>query len=161
MMHKVFFLFLLISSLLFSACQPGPSVDIPFRAYVIIPAGLNTGLSHHFVIDSIPGVNFDDLTDAQPAYVTLSVEYGESNLDFIHQAYFTTKDGTMKQEMAYQTNLPISNFSSIQLYPSILNMSSHITKSRFSMELKLIFRAIPVTETRIRIDFGVQGVLGG
>ena len=29
------------------------------------------------------------------------------------------------------------------------------------MELKLIFRSFPVTETKIRIDFGVQGVLGG
>ena len=160
-MHKICYLLVLIGSLIFNSCQPGPTLDIPFRAYVTIPPGLNTGLSHHFVLDSIPGVSFESLVDAQPAYVTLSVEYGESNLDFIHQAFFMTKDGTIKQEMAYQTDLPISNYSSIQLYPSILNMSTHVSQDRFSMELKMIFRAIPITETRIRIDFGVQGVLGG
>ena len=67
----------------------------------------------------------------------------------------------MIREMAYQTDLPISNFRSIQLYPSILDMSEHVTQDLFEMELKLILRSIPVTETRIRIDFGVQGELGG
>lgn len=63
--------------------------------------------------------------------------------------------------MAYQTNLPVTNAGTVQLYPSILDMKDHITKDAFEMELKLIFRSIPVTETRIRIDFGVQGTLGG
>ena len=40
-------------------------------------------------------------------------------------------------------------------------MVQHITQDDFDMQLKLIFRAIPVTETRIRVDFGVQGELKG
>ncbi|MCH2021265.1 MAG: hypothetical protein MK207_02195 [Saprospiraceae bacterium] len=160
-MGKISYLFLLSVCIFFNACQKGPSVDIPFRAYVTIPAGLNTGLSHHFIVQNIPGVNYENLEDAQPAYVTLTIEYGEINLDFIQQGFFLTRDGTLTQEIAYQTNLPITNYSSIQLYPSILNMSEHISQDLFDMELKLIFRSIPVTETKIRIDFGIQGVLGG
>jgi len=157
-MHR-FFCFIIIVCL-FSACQKGPVIDIPFRAYVTIPAGLNTGFSHHFVVGDIPGINRDDLIDAQPAYVTITVDYGENNLDFIQQAYFYTVDGTERQEMAYQTDLPITNAGTLQLYPSILNMKEHITKDVFEMELKMIFRSIPITETRLVIDFGLQATLG-
>ncbi|MBL4650261.1 MAG: hypothetical protein JKY03_11060 [Aureispira sp.] len=154
------FFCLIIIACSFSACQKGPIIDIPFRAYVIIPAGLNTGFSHHFVLRDIPGINREDLIDAQPSYVTMTVEYGENNLDFIQQAYFYAIDGTDRQEMAYQTNLPITNAGTIQLYPSILDMKDHVTKNEFEMELKVIFRSIPITETRIIIDFGVQATLG-
>lgn len=145
---------------LFFACDKGPKVDVPFRAYVTIPAGLNTGFSHHFRIKNIPGATFDNLLEANPAYVTLEVDYGENNLDFIHQAFFYTVKDNKRREMAYQDNLPLTNASTVQLYPSILEMKDHITQDNFEMELKVIFRAIPVTETRIRIDFGVQALLG-
>ncbi|WP_264793292.1 hypothetical protein [Aureispira anguillae] len=161
MPNRLSILFFAVSCLIFSACQKGPTVDVPFRTYVTIPAGLNTGFSHHFVLSNIPGATFDNLLEARPSYVTLTTEYGEQNLDFIQQAYFYTIDGTNKKEMAYQTNLPVTNAGTVQLYPSILDMKDHITKDAFEMELKLIFRSIPVTETRIRIDFGVQGTLGG
>lgn len=159
-MRQLSYILFLSTILLFGACQKGPTVDIPFRAYVVIPPGLNTGLSHHFALRDIPGVNYI-LKDAQPAYVTLSIEYGETSVDFIQQAYLYTWKDSVKQEMAYQTSLPFSNYSSVQLYPSILNMVEHITQDKFDMQLKLIFRAFPVTETRIRVDFGVQGELKG
>jgi len=159
-MNKWFFLLLLGTSMLFSACDKGPRIDVPFRAYVNIPAGLNTGFSHHFILKDIPGITENKMIDAQPAYVTVTTEFGENTLDFIQQAYFYTRaeDGTL-QEIAYQTNLPVANHSTIQLFPSILDMKPHITQDLFDMELKVIFRAIPITETRLRIDFGVQGVL--
>jgi len=101
------------------------------------------------------------MSDAQPARVTLTVEYGEANIDFIHQAYFYTLKDSVRQEMAYQTNLPFAGYAEAELYPSILDMSNHITQDRFDMQLKMIFRSIPVTETRIRIDFTVQAILEG
>ena len=160
-MRKIAYLLCLTTCLCFNGCQDGPGVDIPFQVYITIPAGLNTGLTHHFPIENINGVNFDNLADAQPSYVTISTEYGEPNLDFIWQAFFIAIDGNTVQEMAYQTDLLINNYASEQLFPSILNMSNHITQPTFDMELKMIFRAIPVTETRIRIDFGVRGILEG
>lgn len=161
-MRQLSFFFLIIITIHFSACQKGRPVDINFRAYITIPPGLNTGLSHHFSFRDIPGVsteNYARLIDAQPAYVTLTIEYGEQDLNFVYQAFLYTKKDAVKQEAAYQTDIPMTNYSSIQLYPSILNMKDHIRQELFDMELKLIFRAIPVTETRIRIDFGVQGRL--
>jgi len=154
------FLCFILFACSFSACKKGPVLDIPFRAYVVIPAGLNTGFSHHFVLGDIPGIDRADLIEAQPSYVTMTVEYGETNLDFIQQAYYYAVDGTERNEMAYQTNLPITNAGTVQLYPSILDMKDHITKDEFEMELKVIFRSIPITETRIVIDFGVQATLG-
>lgn len=133
---------------------------MPFQAFVTIPAGLNTGFSHHFIVRDIPGLSIDNLIEAQPAYVTLSIDYGESNLDFIQQAYFEARDGSVRQEMAYLTENPLDNSATVQMFPSILDMKDHLTKEMFDMELKLIFRQIPVTETRIRIDFGAQGTLG-
>ncbi len=150
----------LASCLCFNACEQGPAVEIPFQAFVTIPAGLNTGLSYHFEVADLPGIS-DKLLDAQPANITLSIVYGESNLDFIHQAYFYTWKDSVVKEMAYQTDMPFAGHSTVQLYPSILNMSEHITQDRFDMELKLIFRGIPSTETRIRIDFSVQAILEG
>lgn len=144
----------------FCACSRGPGVDMPFQAFVTIPAGLNTGFSHHFIVRDIPGLSIDNLIEAQPAYVTLSIDYGESNLDFIQQAYFEARDGSVRQEMAYLTENPLDNSATVQMFPSILDMKDHLTKEMFDMELKLIFRQIPVTETRIRIDFGAQGTLG-
>jgi hypothetical protein len=159
-MRNLSFILFLASCFAFNSCDKGPGVEIPFQAYIIIPAGLNTGLSHHFLVGDLPGIN-NTLSDAQPARVTLTVEYGESNLDFIHQAFFYTLKDPVRQEMAYQTNLPFTGYAEAELYPSILDMSSHITQDRFDMQLKMIFRSIPVTETRIRIDFTVQAILEG
>lgn len=154
------FFALILIACVFNSCQKGPVIDLPFRTYVTIPAGLNTGFSHHFVLTDIPGIDRADLIEAQPAYVTLTVEYGENNLDFIQQGFFYTADGTVRQEMAYQTDLPLTNAGTAQLYPSILDMKDHVTKDLFDMELKLIFRSIPITETRLVVDFGVQATLG-
>lgn len=153
-----FFCFLLVISS-FSACRKGARIDIPFRAYVTVPAGLNTGFSHHFAIRDIIGVDYADMVSARPAYFTLTVEYGEGNMDFVQQGFmYTVKDG-IRQEVAYQTDLPLTNATFAELYPSILEVNDHISQDVFDMELKLIFRSIPVTETRIRIDFGMEGTL--
>lgn len=155
--YSFFYFFLITVS--FSACREGARIDIPFRAYVTIPAGLNTGFSHHFTIRDIPGVDYAELVSARPAYVTLTTEYGEFNMDFVQQGFmYTVKDG-VRQETAYQTDLPLTNSTFAQLYPSILEVKEHISQDAFDMELKLIFRSIPVTETRIRIDFGMEGTL--
>ncbi len=157
-MRSSFFCFLLLT-VSFSACRKGATIDIPFRAYVVIPAGLNTGFSHHFAIRNIPGVDYEELISARPAYVTLTVEYGEGNMDFVQQGFmYTVKDG-VRQEVAYQTDLPLTNATFAQLYPSILEVEEHISQELFDMELKLIFRSIPVTETRLRIDFGMEGTV--
>jgi hypothetical protein len=153
-----FFCFLLIT-FFFSSCREGARIDIPFRAYVTIPAGLNTGFSHHFIIRDIPGVDYAELVSARPAYVTLTTEYGEFNMDFVQQGFMYTVKDSVRQETAYQTDLPLTNNTFAQLYPSILEVKDHISQDVFDMELKLIFRSIPVTETRIRIDFGMEGTL--
>ena len=98
-MNKWFLLLIIATSMLFSACDKGPRIDVPFRAYVTIPAGMNTGLSHHFIINDIPGIEANSMMDAQPSYVTITTEFGENTLDFIQQAYFYTRaeDGTLKE----------------------------------------------------------------
>lgn len=153
------YFFLLCVSLSFSACRKGATIDIPFRTYVTIPAGLNTGFSHHFAIRNIPGVDYAEMITARPAAVNLTVEYGEGNMDFVQKGFmYTVKDG-IRKEVAYRTNLPVTNSTFVQLYPSILEVKDHISQDFFDMELKLIFRSIPVTDTRIRIDFRMEGTL--
>lgn len=151
---------LLIGSIFWlSSCNQNQRIEIPFQTFVTIPAGLSVGFSHNFRIRDIVGINNPELLEAQPAYVTLTLDYGENSVDFIEKAFFYTLDDTGIQEIAYQPQLPINNARSAQLYPSILNARDHINQPLFDMEIKLIFRSIPVTETRLRIDFGFQGTL--
>ncbi len=150
---------LLLVAVGFHSCDNTPRTELPFQAFVTIPAGLNVGLSHNFNIFDVVGLNNTQLLDAQPRYVRLTVEYGEVNADFIQQAFFYTVQDSVVQEVAYQTQLPINNAQFAELFPSILNVSDHIQQAEFDMRLKLIFRSIPLTETRIRIDFAFTGIL--
>lgn len=156
------YLFCLLSVALLSlnGCRTGPQTELPFQTFVTIPAGLNVGLSHNFNIFDIEGIPNTEILKANPAYVRLVVEYGELNTDFIQQAFlYTAKDSTI-QEIAYQTQLPINNAQFAELYPSLADVKEHITQPRFNLRLKLIFRSIPVTETRLRIDFGFLADVG-
>lgn len=150
---------LLVVAIFFPSCDNTPRAEFPFQAFVTIPAGLNVGLSHNFNIFDVTGLNNTQLLEAQPRYVTLTVEYGEANVDFIQQAFFYTVRDSVVQEVAYQMQLPINNAQYAQLFPSILDVKDHIRQPEFDMRLKLIFRSIPITETRIRIDFAFTGTL--
>lgn len=150
---------LLAVAIFFQSCDNTPRAEFPFQAFVTIPAGLNVGLSHNFNIFDVTGLNNNQLLDAQPRYVRLTVEYGEVNVDFIQQAFFYTVQDSVIQEVAYQTQLPVNNAQFAELFPSILNVSDHISQPEFDMRLKLIFRSIPITETRIRVDFAFTGTL--
>jgi len=150
---------LLAVAVLFQNCDNTPRAEFPFQAFVTIPAGLNVGLSHNFNVFDVTGLNNTQLLDAQPRYAILTVEYGEVNVDFIQQAFLYSVKDSVIQEAAYQTQLPINNAQFAELFPSLGDFKDHINQQEFDMRLKLIFRSIPITETRIRIDFAFTGTL--
>lgn len=156
-MRNTFVLLLLSSLLLFSGCVKGPQQEIPYRGYITVPAGINTFLTHNFVIRNMPGVTTTDMLEARPAYVRLYVEEGEYSADFIREAFLeaTTTTSSIRREMAYRQDIPITNSRFLELFPSILDMKDHIGPDDFQVTLKLNLRSIPVTDTRIRVDFGI------
>jgi hypothetical protein len=157
MKSKLLFIIFMIGTMLFSGCTKGPQQEIPFRGYITVPAGINTFLTHNFVIKNLPGVPTEGMVDARPAYVRLFVEEGEFSTDFIREAFLeaTTNGSTIRREMAYRQDIPITNSRFLELFPSILDMKDHIGPDDFEVTLKLNLRSIPVTNTRIRVDFGL------
>ena len=151
---------LLLLSSVFFACQPNPQSEVPFRGYVTIPAGINTFMTHHFPITNIPGIPFDNVISAQPAYVRLYVEDGEFSADFIREAFFDATTDSTRREMAWRQDIPLTNSRNLELIPSTLEMKDHVSQDNFEMTLKLNLRAIPVTTTRIRVEFGVLATYG-
>ncbi len=144
-----------------SGCKKGPQQEIPYRGYITVPAGINTFLTHNFVIDNIPGIDVDGIAEARPSYVRLYVEEGEFSTDFIREAFLeaTYANNSKRAEMAYRQDIPIDNNRNLDLYPSILEMKDHIGQQpSFQVTLKLNLRSIPVTDTRIRVDFGVLAI---
>jgi len=161
MRNQLIKIFLVSFAFTFGGCKKGPQQEIPFRGYIDVPAGLNTFLTHNFVLDNIPGAPFDDIIDAQPAYVRLYVEDGETSTDFIDQAFLEATTDSTRQEIGYHLDVPITNSRNLELYPSIIDMREHITQDRFEVTLKLQLRSTPITTTRIRVDFGVLATFGG
>jgi hypothetical protein len=159
MNYKILFIALLISCC-FASCQKGPQGEIPFRGYITVPAGINTFLTHHFPITNIPGAPFENIIEAQPAYVRLYVEDGEFSTDFIREAFFEATTDSTRNEMAYRQDIPITNSRYLELYPSIFDMKDHISQDKFQMTLKLNLRSIPVTATTIRVEFAVLATYG-
>lgn len=152
--------FILTIGFLFSNCKKNPQGEIPFRGYITIPAGLNTFLTHNFPIQNIPGSPFDNVVEAQPAYVRLYVEDGEYSTDFIRKVYLEATTDSSRNEIAYREDIPITNSKYLELYPSSFDMKNHINQDKFEMTLKLNLRSIPVTTTIIRVEFAVLATYG-
>ncbi len=145
----------LLYLILLSGCTKDKQSEIPFRAYITVPAGMNTFLTHHFVMQNIPGAPFDNIAKAQPAYIRLYVEEGEYSTDFIREVFLEATTDSSQNEIGYRQAVPITNSRYLELYPSIFDMTKHIKQDKFEMTLKLNLRSIPVTNTRIRVDFAV------
>lgn len=154
------YLLLIMSLLSVLSCKKENRKEIPFVTYVDIhPAGLDLVHTHHFVLRDIPGVPYEKIVEAQPAYVRLSLEYGESTLDFLRDITFDAMTDSSRQEVAYYEFIPVTNQRDLDLYPSIIDLKEHITQKYFDMMINIELRSIPSAETRLRIDFGVLGIM--
>lgn len=149
---------LLIFVLSFTACRR-EDTTVPFRAYVEIPAGLNTTMTHNFIIRGLQGVPDWNISEAYPSFVRLTAEDGEGNMDFVRRAYLSHTNGTVVQEMAYNIDVPFAGLRTVDLYPSILEMKDAIRTDSMDVILKLELRSITSLNTRLRVDFGVAVTL--
>ncbi|MCP4443504.1 MAG: hypothetical protein GY810_31760 [Aureispira sp.] len=154
--HMPIYLLLLVTAFSILGCRKENRKEIPFVSYVDIhPAGLDLVHTHHFVLRDIPGVPYEKILEAQPAYVRFSLIYGENDLDFLRDVTVDAVTDTSRQEMGYHEFIPITNSRELELNPSIVDLREHVTQEYFDIMLNLEFRSVPVAETRLRIDFGV------
>jgi hypothetical protein len=155
-MNKYLFLSLLSILLLSSCNRRGDRIEIPFTAWVEIPAGLNSFYTHHFPVrvptfGSVPL----GLTDAQPANIRLFLENGAPTFDFARSIFLDAVTDTSRNEIGFHVEMPVNNSSTADLFPSIVNLKDHISQDSFDIELKVQVRGVTNASSRVRIEFSM------
>lgn len=161
-MNKYLFLSL-VSILLFCSCNRNKDrIELPFSAWVEVPAGLNTFYTYHFPVGvatfgSVP----EGIINAQPGNIRLFLENGASTFDFARSIYIDAVTDTSRNEIGFHVNMPVTNSATADLFPSIVNLKDHISQDSFDIELKIELRGITNATSRVRIDFTLLCELEG
>jgi hypothetical protein len=155
-MYKTIFL-LILPMLFLNSCNKKDRLEIPFTAYVEIPAGLNSFLTYHFPVrvgtnGQIPA----NMTIARPARMRAFLESGEGSFNFVRRAYMDAITDNGRIEMGYNLDVLLNGSSSLDLYPSIADIKEHINSDSFDIEFKIDLRSSTTLTSRVRIDFSVE-----
>jgi len=155
-MYKTIFL-LILPMLFLCSCNKKDRLEIPFTAYVEIPAGLNSFLTYHFPVrvgtnGQIPA----NMTIARPARMRAFLESGEGSFNFVRRAYMDAITDNGRIEMGYNLDVLLNGSSSLDLYPSIADIKEHINSDSFDIEFKIDLRSSTTLTSRVRIDFSVE-----
>ncbi len=155
-MYKTIFL-LILPMLFLKSCNKKDRLEIPFTAYVEIPAGLNSFLTYHFPVrvgtnGQIPA----NMTIARPARMRAFLESGEGSFNFVRRAYMDAITDNGRIEMGYNLDVLLNGSSSLDLYPSIADIKEHINSDSFDIEFKIDLRSSTTLTSRVRIDFSVE-----
>jgi hypothetical protein len=155
-MYKTIFL-LILPMLFLNSCNKKDRLEIPFTAYVEIPAGLNSFLTYHFPVrvgtnGQIPA----NMTIARPARMRAFLESGEGSFNFVRRAYMDAMTDQGRVEMGYNLDVFLNGSSSLDLYPSIADIKDHINSDSFDIEFKIDLRSNTTLTSRVRIDFSVE-----
>jgi hypothetical protein len=155
-MYKKIIVSLLII-LVFNSCVKKDQLEIPFTAYVEIPAGLNSFLTYHFPVRvGTNGQIPTNMTIARPARMRAFLESGEGSFNFVRRAYMDGMTNQGRVEMGYNLDVFLNGSSSLDLYPSIADIKDHINSDSFDIEFKIDLRSNTTLTSRVRIDFSVE-----
>ncbi len=131
--------------------------EIPFVAYVEIPAGLNNFYTYHFPAKvATNGLVPQNTIEAVPARMRASLEFGEPSFDFARRAFLDVFTSSGTAEMGYNNNILLTGQNGVDLYPSVFNMKDVINSDSFQVKLKLDLRTPTTLTSRVRIDFTLQ-----
>lgn len=160
MFQKLFFISIAI--LFLCACNNRKDrVQVPFTAFIDVPAGLNTFYTYHFPVRvGTNGIVPIGMIDAQPSRMRMSLVSGEPNFDFVRRAYLDAvfNDSTWV-EMGYNLEVFLNSSVTLDLLPSSVNLVDHISQDSFDVKIKLEFRGIPSATSQIRIDFSLEALI--
>ena len=130
--------------------------QMPFMAYVDIPAGMGTVMTYNFPI-TIGGTGIA-MSRAKPLNIRLFIELGEPNFNFVYQAFMeVVKDG-VRQEIGYNLNHEPDGRASMTLLPNEMDALDIISQDNFNVVLKLRMRYPTTQASRLRAEltFGVD-----
>ncbi len=158
-------LFLLLLPILFSACgNDGVGFNMSYRQDFEIPAGLGTFDTHVFEFVNIPtnknvffsanDVTESDITDITPRDARLSINFGEEDLFFVREVVVEifTQDNQRGKEIYFRENIPINTGNSIQLIPSLPQVTEILTGDQFSIRVEMLLRDISPTFIDVRLE---------
>lgn len=162
-MKNLIFLFLL--PILFYACgENDVGLDMSYRQDFEIPAGLNTFDTHVFEFVNIPtnkntfflanDVTESDITDITPREARLSINFGEEDLYFVREVVIEifTQDNQRGKEIYFRENIPLNTGRSIQLLPSLPQVTEELMSDQFSVRVEMLFRDISPTFIDARLE---------
>lgn len=158
-LSSILILGLSIIYLSLSSCRRDNRTEIPFVAFVEVPPGLGTILTYNFEIEDVIGTNITNISEAQAARLQITSVDGELSLDIIRRAIVNIKDDSTVMEVAFREDVPQAGLSTLELIPSIGDVTPYITQNDFNLVLKLDFR-FPTTQiTTLRLDFTVLATI--
>ena len=122
-MNKYLFLSLLSILLLCSCNRRGDRIELPFSAWVEVPAGLNTFYTYYFPVrvptfGSVPA----GVIDAQPANIRLFLENGAPTFDFARSLYIDAVTDSSRNEIGFHVNMPVTNSATADLFLSLIHI---------------------------------------
>jgi len=162
-MKKLLFLSLL-PILLFACGDNFTGFDMSYRVDFEIPAGLNTFDTHVFETYNIPtnktsfltanSVEEQDITRITPREARLSINFSEEDFYFVQEIIiemFTVDDQTGK-EVFFREVIPLNTGASIDIIPSLPEVTEFLLSERFSIRTEMRLRDISPTFIEARLE---------
>jgi len=133
-----------------------------------IPAGLNTVETHYFVVNNIPStleaqlkshnLTLEDLEKINPLQCRLLALDGTPTYQFIQDisVMIYTKKNPVKREIAFMEPVPLNTSSTLQLFPTLIDVKDYLTSSVYSVEIRLRLRGFPSRTIDTRLDLAFE-----
>lgn len=130
--------------------------QMPFMAYVEIPAGMGTVMTYNFPFN-VGGTGIG-MSRAKPLYMRIYIDQGEANFNFVYQAFLEAVTNGIRQEIGYNLNHEPDGKTVMTLLPNEMDAKEIISQDNFNLVLKLRLRYATSQTTRLRVEmnFGVD-----
>ena len=114
-----------------------------------VPAGLGTVLSYTFRNNNLQGLTDTDLVGVQALSIRLTLTQGETNFNFVRQAFLYVATDTSITEIGYNLDVPSNNSNTLDLLVNVTDIKNLLNRSAFDLSLKLNLRANTLQTSQI------------
>lgn len=174
LMNKRFILLLLVASAAFSTrCNKNddltPGVDLVYREYFEIPAGIGIFDVHHFYISNIPsrfettlaqaGKTPDDIKGVITVEASISGQNGDANLSYIDRISLRAFDPNNINdylELAYRDPAPADPGNAMGLIPTLSDSKPYFNANRVGLDVAIWLRHTTPDNTPMQVDLKVR-----
>ena len=161
----------IFGALFIPGCKKGnvqPLFEIESVASFTIQAGLNTVETHHFLVKNLTSsfqaqletrnLSLDDLSIIKP--LSMVITSLDPDIEFSFISSVTTNmymvDPDKGLEIYFREPVPINTKSTLELFPSLLNIKDIISQPLFNIDVMLRLRTFINRNIDVRLDMVFQ-----